>query len=170
MVGGGWVKSHLRTRIARLVPSTRRLTHLSPVSSLFSLLSSCLDSSLLVHLLLSCLVSPLSCLVLSFFLCLSFSVSLCLCLSPCGVCGFKNASVCTFTTSPCMPAPRAHLFQHVRVVQVHTETLTYTRGRVESTHGSREEGGGHRQFCLPRKAHVLQRFTKETVGSYTFSA
>ena len=33
MVGGGWVKSHLRTRIARLVPSTRRLTHLSLVSS-----------------------------------------------------------------------------------------------------------------------------------------
>ena len=39
MVGGGWVKSHLRTRIARLVPSMRRLTHLSLVSSLFSLLS-----------------------------------------------------------------------------------------------------------------------------------
>ena len=33
MVGGGWVKSHLRTRIARLVPSMRRLTHLSLVSS-----------------------------------------------------------------------------------------------------------------------------------------
>ena len=29
MVGGGWVKSYLRTRISRLVPSTRRLTHLS---------------------------------------------------------------------------------------------------------------------------------------------
>ena len=37
--GGGWVKSYLRTRIARLVPSMRRLTHLSQVSSLFSLLS-----------------------------------------------------------------------------------------------------------------------------------
>ena len=35
--GGGWVKSYLRTRIARLVPSMRRLTHLSLVffSSLF---------------------------------------------------------------------------------------------------------------------------------------
>ena len=32
MVGGGWVKSYLRTRIARLVPSMRRLTHLSLVS------------------------------------------------------------------------------------------------------------------------------------------
>ena len=34
------VKSYLRTRIATLVPSMRRLTHLSLVSSLFSLLSS----------------------------------------------------------------------------------------------------------------------------------
>ena len=34
MVGGGLVKSYLRTRIARLVPSMRRLTHLSLVSSL----------------------------------------------------------------------------------------------------------------------------------------
>ena len=25
------------------------------------------------------------------------------------VCGFKNASVCTFKTSPCVPAPRAHV-------------------------------------------------------------
>ena len=36
LVGGGWVKSYLRTRIARLVPSMRRLTHLGLVSSLFS--------------------------------------------------------------------------------------------------------------------------------------
>ena len=34
--GGRWVKSYLRTRIARLVPSMRRLTHLSQVSLLFS--------------------------------------------------------------------------------------------------------------------------------------
>ena len=45
MVGGGWVKSYLRTRIARLVPSMRRLTHLSLVfSSLLSLLSLLLSS------------------------------------------------------------------------------------------------------------------------------
>ena len=37
--------------------------------------------------------------------------------------GFKNASVCTFKTSPCVPAPRAHVFQHVRVVPVHTGTF-----------------------------------------------
>ena len=40
MVGGGWVKSYPLARIARLVPSMRRLTHLSLVSSLFFLLSS----------------------------------------------------------------------------------------------------------------------------------
>ena len=44
MVGGGMVKSHLRTRIARLVPSMRRLTHLSLFSLLFSLLFSPLFS------------------------------------------------------------------------------------------------------------------------------
>ena len=38
------------------------------------------------------------------------------------MCGFKNASVCTFNTSP---SPRAHGGQ-----------------------------GGHRQFCLPKFAHV----------------
>ena len=31
--------------------------------------------------------------------------------------------VCPFDTSPCVPAPRAHVFQHVRVVPVHTETF-----------------------------------------------
>ena len=31
--------------------------------------------------------------------------------------------VCHFWTSPCMPAKRAHVFQHVRVVPVHTGTL-----------------------------------------------
>ena len=33
-----------------------------------------------------------------------------------------NASVCTFKTSPCVPAPRAHVFQHVRVVPAYTGT------------------------------------------------
>ena len=61
------------------------------------------------------------------------------------MCGFKNASVCTFKTSPCMPAPRAHVFQHVRVVYVlnrHTEAFL------------NPHTGGRRQFCLRSKAHV----------------
>ena len=38
------------------------------------------------------------------------------------VCTFKTLSVSRFQTSPCMPATRAHVFQHVRVVPVHTGT------------------------------------------------
>ena len=37
--------------------------------------------------------------------------------------------VCPFKTSPCVLAPCAHVFQHVRVVPVHTGTFwTYTQG------------------------------------------
>ena len=39
------------------------------------------------------------------------------------VCRLKTLSVCRFETSPCMPATRAHAFQHVRVVPVHTGTF-----------------------------------------------
>ena len=56
------------------------------------------------------------------------------------VCGFKNTSVCACKTSPFVSSKRTH------------------GKRFESTHGS------HRQFCLPRKAHVryhvLQRLTE----------
>ena len=33
----------------------------------------------------------------------------------------KRARVCPSKTSPCVPAPRAHVFQHVRVVPAYTE-------------------------------------------------
>ena len=76
------------------------------------------------------------------FVCVFLCVCVCLCVFVC-VCVFvcscvlehaekhekknrvyvQNASVCTFKPSPCMPAPRAHVFQHVRVVQVHTGTF-----------------------------------------------
>ena len=36
------------------------------------------------------------------------------------VCGFRNGSVCTFKTSPCVPAPRAHVF--FDVLNAHTGT------------------------------------------------
>ena len=36
------------------------------------------------------------------------------------VCGFKNASVCTFKTSPCVPATRPHVETHVDVLPAHT--------------------------------------------------
>ena len=35
----------------------------------------------------------------------------------------KNISVCTFKTSPFVPAPRAHVEKHVDVVLVHTGTF-----------------------------------------------
>ena len=54
-------------------------------------------------------------------------------------------------TSPCMPATRADVFQHVRVVPVHTGTFcTYTRVVLNGHTGTE----GYRQFCLPKFAHV----------------
>ena len=52
------------------------------------------------------------------------------------VCGFKNVTVCTFITSPCKPAPRAHVETCVRVVPVHTGTFCFERkhGDVLSGH------------------------------------
>ena len=51
------------------------------------------------------------------------------------VCRFKNASVCRFKTSPCMPAPRTHVEKHVRVLPAYTGTVRmYTWRRFESTH------------------------------------
>ena len=53
------------------------------------------------------------------------------------VCPFKTSPVCRLKTLPCMPAPRAHVQTHVRVVPVHTETFsTNNTGCVlEWTHG-----------------------------------
>ena len=111
------------------------------LSSLFSLLWRLLFRlvlSLLFHLLLSFSV---------FFLCLlsvsSFSVSLSL--SRCVVvCDAVLCCVCVVVVVVW------HAENHrVGVVPVHTETFwTYTRGRFGRTHG--EEGGCHRQFCLPK--------------------
>ena len=35
----------------------------------------------------------------------------------------QNVPVCTFKTSPCVPAPRAHVSTHVRVVPAYTGTF-----------------------------------------------
>ena len=47
----------------------------------------------------------------------------CVCVCVCGVVWHAENPVCTFKTSPCVPAPRAHMFQHVRVVPAYTETF-----------------------------------------------
>ena len=47
------------------------------------------------------------------------------------VCPLHTSPVCTFNTSSCVPAPRAHVETRLRVVPIHTGTYrTYTRGRV----------------------------------------
>ena len=141
-------------------------------SSLFSL-SSCLFSlsSSLFSLLSSLLLSGLSvCLRVMLCVVLCGCVSLWSCVCLCVLrhdekmwkkneCGFKNASVCTFKTSTCMPAPRVHVFRHVRVVPVHTGTFRMdTRG-----------AGGHRQFCLPKFAHVGSSLGRRFLKSFSFS-
>ena len=45
------------------------------------------------------------------------------------VCMYKTPSVCRFKTSPCVPAPRAHVETHV------CAWCRHTRGRFECTHG-----------------------------------
>ena len=50
----------------------------------------------------------------------------------------KNVPVCTFKTSPFVPAPRAHVFQHV------CAWCRYTRGLFERTHG--DVLSGHTEF------------------------
>ena len=39
------------------------------------------------------------------------------------VCRVQNVSVCRFKTLPCVPAKRAHVEQHARVLPVHTEAF-----------------------------------------------
>ena len=50
----------------------------------------------------------------------------------------NNVSVCAFKTSPFVPAPRAHMFQHV------CAWCRYKRGRFERTHG--DVLSGHTEF------------------------
>ena len=101
-------------------------------SSLLLIFSSFIFSCLFVlsRLLSCCLV--LSCLSLSLFsLSLSLSVPLCPCLRVllwwllCRVvwCGTLKTTVCTFETSPCVPAPRPHEVTLAGVVPVHTGTF-----------------------------------------------
>ena len=100
-----------------------------------------------------------------FFLCLlSLSLSPCgggvcrrVCL--CGVvwCGVVCAVWCGTLKTPCVDSKRFPCgdSKRPRVCRQHAHMLfsmwawcRYSRGRFESTHG------GHRQFCLPRTAHV----------------
>ena len=102
------------------------------------------------------------------------------------MCPLKHVPICTLKTSPCMPAQRAHVLKHVRVVPVHTGTFsTYIWGRVLSGH----TGGGVFSSvktsvfdicCASQPANfrvtkICPRISldpkgspKETIGSYPF--
>ena len=89
-------------------------------------------------------------------------------------------------TPPCVRSKRPRVYRHHARMCYHMRAwCRYTRGRFESTHGgflhghTEERGrgergeGGHRQFCLPRKAHEECSLgsissPKETLGSYPF--
>ena len=107
-----------------------------PSSSVFSSLS------VPVFFLCLCLSLSLSSFSVSVSVSVSISVSVCCCVLVCVVCVVwcvarlgtqKKPSVRRFKTSPCVPAPRAHVETHVRVVPVQTERFwTYTRWRFSS--------------------------------------
>ena len=94
----------------------------------------------------------------------------------------QRVSVCTFKTSPCVPAPRAHMFQQV------CAWCRYKRGRFERAHGDVFSLVKQLIFDISERLkrmlgsslidnflfsmngpdmgyHVLQRFTKETLES-----
>ena len=65
----------------------------------------------------------------------------------------KNVSVCTLKTSPCMPAQRAHMFQH------ECAWWRYTRGRFERTHG--DVLSGHTGFFQCATPHTTHHHTTQ---------
>ena len=76
-----------------------------------------------------------------------------------------NVPVCSGTTRTCVSTCARGPGTHGDVLNVHTGTL-----RMNT---QQEGGGGHRQFCLPKFAHVglscaPEKFTKEALGSYPF--
>ena len=131
-------------------------------------------SSLSFSLCLRVMFCVLFCGVCCWWSCCVFGGRVCVCVCVClcvlrhaeknvekTVCGFKNASVCTFKMSPCMPAhTRRHVFQHVHAWCRYTrETFrTCTRRRYLNFHT--RGAGGHRRFCLPVGC------TTETLGSF----
>ena len=70
----------------------------------------------------------------------------------------QNVTVCTFITSPCVPAPRVHFSTHVRVVPAYTETFwMYTRRRSWS-----QIRFFPRFFSVPQQKHKHTPNTHQT--------
>ena len=82
------------------------------------------------------------------------------------VCPSKIASVCTLKTSPCVPAPRAHVFQHM------CPWCRHTRRGFECTHGGDFEAKYvmlHVFFSVPQhtNTHTHQTHTTTTTTHTT---
>ena len=73
----------------------------------------------------------------------------------------NNVSVCAFKTSPFVPAPRAHMFQHV------CAWCRYKRGRFERTHG--DVLSGHTGFfqCATTQHRTTQNNTQQHTETET---
>ena len=82
----------------------------------------------------------------------------------------QNVSVCTFKWSPCVPAPpRAHVFQHVRVVPVHTRTFgTYTR-RFSACHTTHHNTRRNTPIYITNNTqqHITTQHTKTRPQHHT---
>ena len=163
------------------------LFHLSLLSP--SLLSLSVLFLCLRVLLWLCVVGVVSCV-----LCV-----VCCCVVWCGVVWCVCCVVCcdTIKTSPCMPAPRAHVETHVRVVPAYTETFWTDTGCIGEGRGLSSASCFSSEklvifkhveqhlnpmsgSCLiahfllakigPRCYHLLERLTKVTTGSFPFSS
>ena len=139
-----------------------------PRSSTLSLsLSMSLSASVSVSLCLRVVLWSCRCVVCCVFWCVCCGVFVCaLSWWRCGVSiqnlrvSIRNVPVCTFKTLPCVPAKRAHVETHVRVVPVHTVKFrTYTRARFESTHGGFE--WTHHTATAPRQHTHTRTHTPE---------
>ena len=80
----------------------------------------------------------------------------------------QNAPVCTFKTSPCVPAPRAHVFQHVRVVPAYTRTFCmYARrvcGQEEEDETRRDEALSLEIREVVRSLHIKAQTTNNRLN------
>ena len=134
---------------------------------IFSFSSSPLFSSLLFSSLrFASLFSSLLYFLFSLLSLSSFSVSVfvcwwCVCVSSCVCvvvwCGVVCAVWCGTLKTPCVDSKRFPCVDsNVPVYAGNTRTCFSACGRGANTHGKRFESthGGHRQFCLPRTAHV----------------
>ena len=107
-----------------------------------------------------CVVScvMLCCVVLCCVVCVVVVVVCVVVVVVCGVCGggTLKTPVCRFKTPPCVHSQRPRERRHHAYMLKHSVRGASFHGDVLSAHTEAEkgEGGGRRQFCLPRKAHV----------------